>query len=372
MKNFFKLLLFSSFFTNCAPSSYYQLFETKSNSSDITKDLKYEDEICIISYDFWSDKGSSGFSIYNKSDKNIFIDKNKCFFIKNKIAYDYFRNRTFSYSESVGASNMATKAVTGINKYGYIQQNKIGAGISTSKGESVTYIEKEVVCIPPKTIKLFYEYSISNLPFRHCDIKKYPNKKDNSSVSFNYSDSPVKFGNIIVYSLDGNNTENFINNEFYISRITNYPSTTFKTSVNGINCDNPDSYTTNYVKVFNFKSKDKFYIKYSGTNSGWNTSILTEKKSSENKVAPKDNSFYKEYGEKPSLKVEDVKVGDVLYFNSNFSSSKIKCEVTQIISLEKFEVEYQDGVNGRKKKRKISSKYVLYLNNEGKYTYLKR
>ena len=268
-----KKILFVLSFVCVLPScitTFYQLHEIKAISDDISNELIYQDDNCEIFYDFWSDKGNSGFTLYNKSDKNLFVDKNSCFFIKNEISYDYFRNRTFSYSKSIGSSNNASKAVVGINNSGYIQQNKLNTGISSSTGKSVSYLEKNIECIPPKTQKSFYEYSISSKPFRLCDIKKFPvNSRSVTSANFNTYDSPVTFANVIVYKLEGNETQTIIKNEFYVDKITNYPSSMFKSSKKNVVCK-----SISYDDVYNYEAKGNYFIKYTSQKYSWDYSMI--------------------------------------------------------------------------------------------------
>ncbi|WMI70259.1 hypothetical protein [Mangrovimonas sp. YM274] len=173
--------------SSCAKTPFYQLYDVKPTNESITKSdmLFFEDENCKITYNLWSHGGNIGFNFYNKTDSKIYIKLNECNFILNGFAYDYFKNRTFTTSESNSASTSNTSigsvAVTGVNVYNNIQTNQIqsssSANLSSSVGYSVSTIEDSIICIPSKTTKRVSEYSINEALIRNCDLFKYPRKK---------------------------------------------------------------------------------------------------------------------------------------------------------------------------------------------------
>ena len=334
MKRLLVFVFAVALLTECAPTTFYQLIEVKGLSEN---SVEYKDENCIISYDFWSNYGTPGFTIYNSGDKNVYIDLSNSFFSNNDYAYDYFRNREFGFSKSTRASNNATKAVTGINYDGYIQQNKIGAGISESKGESVTFKEKEIICIPPKTKKYINEYPIIEKPFKFCEMRNFPsNGKQIKSLSFDSNNSPQIFGNIILYKVEDSNKKNVIENKFYVSKITNYPSKKFISNSPKSKCPDDLSVTT-YVKAYNFKASNKFFVKYSSSNISWidyssnisqtkemqtikNGNNQSEKEESETIL--KDTKLFEKVTTKP-------KIGEIVYFH-DFYKPNVKTEAVVI------------------------------------------
>src|SRR5690349_13929936 len=185
--NFFFLLLISvSLFTSCTPirQTYYQVYKTENTSKLIKKEslLIFEDDNCKISYDLWKKGGDIGFNFYNKTEKNIYLNLDECFFILNGVANNYFRNREFTYSTSSGAtssrSTKATKSVTGTNYLNLIQTNLVSAtnsiGLMTSAGFATTFHEERVICIPPKSSKDIQEYVVTQALYRDCELFKYP------------------------------------------------------------------------------------------------------------------------------------------------------------------------------------------------------
>lgn len=260
--------------TSCATTSFYQVYNVKPNQETIqkTENLFFEDENCKISYNLWANGGNIGFNIYNKTNENIYVNLNESNFVLNGFAYDYYKNRTFTTSESKSASDSKTStgsvAVIGINVYDNIQTNQVksssSANISSSVGYAVTVKEDSIICIPAKTTKRISEYSINNTLIRNCDLFKYPSRKTIKTKSYSIEQSPLIFSNIITYKAKGERIT--VKNEFYVSEITNYPATEFFEYKYDEYCGQKSKSKTKYYK---FYDTDKFYIKYSKGQDTW-------------------------------------------------------------------------------------------------------
>jgi hypothetical protein len=267
---FSTVLLLSS----CATTSFYQVYDVKPNQETITKteNLFFEDENCKISYNLWANGGNIGFDIYNKTDEKIYVNLKESNFILNGFAYDYYKNRTFTTSESKSASILNTStgsvAVTGINVYNNIQTNQVKSSSSANLGSSVGYAvsikEDSLICIPPKTTKRISEYSINNTLIRNCDLFKYPRTKEIKTKTYTAEKSPIVFSNRITYEINGNSK--LVENEFFVSEITNYPESEFFESKYVEYCGQKSSYSTKYYKFYDI---DKFYIKYNKGTDYW-------------------------------------------------------------------------------------------------------
>lgn len=269
-RNLILTMLFSIFLSSCLTTNYYQVYKTTPNEKLVMKDkaLVYEDENCRISYNLWDEGGNIGFIFHNKTDKNIYLNLDESFFVLNGISYDYYKNRilTNSISSAISSSKSATasKSETGINYRDLIQTNQITAinavGLSASSGYSVSFNEKKIICIPFHTSKIITEYKINQSLFRDCDLYKYPTKRLIKTINFTKSESPLVFSNRISYAVGI--TDKFLNleNEFYVSEITNYPE-------NEITETNKDEYckekSMTTSKRFKITSPDKFFVKYS-------------------------------------------------------------------------------------------------------------
>ena len=256
--------------TSCAPVTFYQVYKAKPTGkiSNNESSMSYEDDFCKISYNMWSDGGNIGFSFYNKTDKNIYLDLSESFFVLNGSAFDYYKNRIFTESSSSGSTitktATASKAVTGFNSYDLLQTNRIqlsnGVGVISSSGSSVSYSEEKVICIPSKTTKRIAEYRVNKSLYRDCDLFKYPTKKQINTKSFTKSESPFVFSNRLTYSVENSDDKVKIENEFYISEITNYPENEIIESKPDKFCEQELMSTSEYFKL---NAPDMFYIEYS-------------------------------------------------------------------------------------------------------------
>ena len=270
-------LLCVSFFTillvSCVAPAYYQVYKSTPSDQMIIKDnyLIYEDENCKILYNLWDDGGNIGFTFYNQTDNNIYLNLEESFFIINGIANNYYKNRIFSNTSSSGVSvnrnSSISKAVSGINYSNFIQTSKISTqnaiSVLNTVGHSVSFIEEKIIIIPPKTSKIVSEYLINETLYRDCDLYLYPKiKKNIKSKTFTKTESPLIFSNRIAYSIGKIDKLIICENEFYVSQITNFPSKEIIFSKYDEFCGKKSMTPSKY---FRDVSPDKFYIKYRET-----------------------------------------------------------------------------------------------------------
>jgi hypothetical protein len=278
IKKTFSLILITVVLSSCAPTaSFYQVYKTIPSENMQIKDnyLVYEDNNCIVSYNLWGAGGNMSFRIYNKTNLNIFLNLEESFFIHNGIANDYYKNRVFTHSKSSGntASRgaLASNSETGTNIFGFPQSNQISAsasvGVISSSQSSVSVTEAKRVVIPPKTSRIFTEYSINETLIRNCELFKYPTNRQIITKRYRNTDSPLVFSNRISYTIG--DTDNLIRfeNEFYVSEVTNYPE---REMIEGSFLEFCGQKST-IQRSYNFKnaSPDKFYIKYSKGQDNW-------------------------------------------------------------------------------------------------------
>lgn len=266
-KNFLYTISIVLIMSSCAKTSFYQVYNVKPNQETITKaeTLIFEDENCKISYDLWENGGDVGFDIYNKTEEKIYVNLNESHFILNGFAYDYYKNRTFTTSEgkSVSAAKTAdaSVAVTGINVRNKMQTNQLKslttANFSSSVGYAITTEEDSIIGIPAKSTKRISEYSINNTLIRNCDLLIYPSRRNGKTKAYSIKQSPIIFSNIITYAAKGK--EITVENEFYVSEITNYPATEFFEYKYDEYCGKKSD---SKIKYYKFYDTDKFYIQY--------------------------------------------------------------------------------------------------------------
>jgi hypothetical protein len=256
--------------SSCSSGLYYQVLKTKPDDGMVAKDnsLIYENEHCRISYNLWAEGGNVGFSFFNKSNQNIYLNLDQSFFILNGEAHNYYRNRIFTRSSSSAASisrqNSASRSVTGLNVFDMLQTNRIAqssqVGFYSSSERSVAFNEEKTVCIPPGSYKYFSEYLVSENVIRDCALLRKPGRKSINTKNFTRENSPLVFGNLISYCLGIAGQPNNVSNNFYVADVTNYPRSMVLGLKNEEYCGEKLMYPSTYLK---YDSPDAFYIRYS-------------------------------------------------------------------------------------------------------------
>jgi len=251
--------------TSCATPAFYQVCKTTPESNITMKDnlLVYEDNNCKVFYNLWGDGGSVGFQFYNKTEINIYLNLEECFFISNGVANNYFKNRVYTYSTNTGSTQSVAKSMTGINYLQLIQTNNASVNVMSSNGRSISSKEDNIICIPALTSKIIKEYSVTETPYRDCDLLRNPNKKQIKTLTFEKGNSPIVFSNRIEYKVGQTGAPIKFENRFFVSEITNYPKSEIIESKDDKYCGEVISTTNEKIEYFKNVSPDKFYIKYS-------------------------------------------------------------------------------------------------------------
>lgn len=249
-----KKILFILSVVLCSCSSikiFYQVYNVESDGL-IEKNgyLFYSNEDCDISYNFWERGGNAGFTIHNKTEHDLFFDLSKTFFVKNGVAYDYFKNREYIH---FGANSISSF-------YSPVRSEDNDISISSARGLTVSYKEKPVICVPAKASKSIAEYNIMSGLIKECNYENdYPQTK---SVPFNYTidNTPIMFSNRIAYSYDPEcKSLKYIENAFWVSEIVNYSADEAKEKKYIQSCEDPGK---TQIDVFKINSPSKFYNQY--------------------------------------------------------------------------------------------------------------
>ena len=199
--------------TSCAPKLYMQIVDVKSTSVPMVgNNYTYNDGKCKITYDFWDAYGNAGFTIENLTDELLYVNMAESFYTNNGIANDYFRNRTYSKSTPYSYRYYPTRntTATSLNKTVVVP------------GQTTSYAEKEVIVVPPHTVKKVAEYSIAADLLEDCAVKMYPKKKRPESKSYAEKDSPLQFSNYLTYKFGENGAPVHVTNDFYVAGFKNY------------------------------------------------------------------------------------------------------------------------------------------------------
>jgi len=247
------ILFMTLLLSSCAVTNYYQVYKTNSESGILKNDkIVFEDKNCSVSYDLWSEGGDIGFSIYNKTESDMTINLNKTFFVLNGVAYEYFQNRTFTKTQNSGTT------VSSYNYPYYWNYNVTKVAGTSSTSFSTSYIEKSILTIPSKTSINISEFQITNSRYVNCDLIKSPSNKNIKTLKFDNDNSPFVFYNLITYTTKSDTSR--LENKFYVSEITNYPSSEMFDKIDTSMCGR--ILNVPFV-IFKDAAPDKFYIQYS-------------------------------------------------------------------------------------------------------------
>lgn len=248
---------------------YYQVYDVKSDAlKQEDNSLVYENSDLKVMYNLWGVDGSVGFILQNKTDKDLFVDMDKTFFILNGQANDYFKNREYS-STTTDVATVGygfSQTYWGVNGYWptqYYVPTTASALTKLMKGQShgITTKEKQIVCIPAHAYKVISEYKVSPRFVKTCERSKDFPKRTVNVANYSESSSPVKFKNRIAYSFDSDcKNLQHIENSFYVSSVTNYSK---KAAVEKVR-EKTDCYSSQKQKRQYFKigGPDKFYRTY--------------------------------------------------------------------------------------------------------------
>ncbi len=242
IKKLILLLTASLFLSSCMTWKSYTFYQvckaTPVDASHITNTqtgMMYEDDNCAILYSFWAESGNAGFTILNKTDKVMFIDLMQTFFIRNGMTYDY-------YLPTAKPSDNSEKSF------------------------------RPIVAIPPLGCREFLQQNISDCLYVDCDLNRFPTTF--ASISFDDADSPLHFANYLTYNFGEGTKDIVIDNQFFISSITNYaqPSLVKYQKGEEIPCLNktddyikeytPEYYAKQYNEVCTINTSDCFYLRY--------------------------------------------------------------------------------------------------------------
>lgn len=256
---------------SCVTPFYYQVYDVQSEGLDSSDDMiLYSNDDCKIIYDFWSEAGDVSFFFMNNTNKDIYIDLSRSFFIRNGIAYDYFTDAEYtrSVTSMVGVSASLAKSYT---QFGYefpMWTPTVvtrGAQVTASGGagitNSITTKEAKFICIPANSAKRIVGFNISDYVYLDCGNKKL-NKPKRASKRIEYpkEKSPLVFRNRIIYYVGDSEDEVTVDNSFWVSGFTNHSRKDFFIKDYKVDCLNNTFKTT--IKIDKYKSAERFYNKY--------------------------------------------------------------------------------------------------------------
>ena len=270
---------------SCSAGTYYQVVDVKSsNLQKESNNYVYNDGVCKIFYNFWAEGGDAGFMIENISDEMIYVDLGNTFFIKNGVAFDYFKARSYGVGKSTQITKVKSNGISkglSVSATAYGKWRGVGVlngypgsisaqsmshasfltsnAISEGSSSNLSFAEKPIVAIPPHASKSFYEYEIMSDVIQDCSVRLKVKKKQPEGKTFDKLESPLGFENYITYRIGENEATKVITNKFYIGGFTNYLSKDVE------DYERTGCQKSVLIKMNKEAAPDRFYVKYNRT-----------------------------------------------------------------------------------------------------------
>lgn len=229
--------------TSCN-QQFYQIATLSSEQVTMNDNGHFMDthgDFCI-SYDFWSENGQVCFTIFNNSDKDIYLDLSQSYFIDNLQAHDYFKERTIiTNTSSALASNSGS----------YLKSKAV-----VSIGTQIETHEKKIVAIPAHAYKTFTEFKAGENQYRSCGFVLNPRPKENAVLFFDATNSPSVIENRLMLLIDQKETP--IVHKFHIKEYRNMRQQDALVESQSTSCDG----NKNTVKTNKYKANNRYFIQY--------------------------------------------------------------------------------------------------------------
>lgn len=211
-----RLLLLALIFAFSSCSTYVQILTFESDNVKIQPNNKfsYSDDIVSIEYKINSEGSLFDFNIENNTDTDVIVDISKSYFIYNGQVFDY-AGRSISTTLSISGS-------TG-SSYSFGLDNRYTTSTSSTVGVSITETQDigNQLNIPTGCYRSFSGFVIDRVIYYNYQMIYSVNDIDSYELKLSKENSPILIKNIIALIYNGE--KHSITNEFYVSKIGNYP-----------------------------------------------------------------------------------------------------------------------------------------------------
>lgn len=246
--------------------SYVQVIKTESELPVNNEGYYlFENDTLRIMYSFWYPNGLMSFSIYNKTNKPLYIDWKKSAYIDNSVKLDYWRDESIIEQNGV------------YGKYTTNNYNDFFFGNSSSKisnSERITFIpprsnffKSKFIILPSSGLQLN-----NNIEAKEEPLKNKPKRNTTIySQTFSKKESPLIFRNYLTFSFSEEFKEEFyVDNEFFIQKILEMNKNHFEYNKYDSTLIIPTKIwgEDNKALVFcDYKSQTSFYIRMTSSKS---------------------------------------------------------------------------------------------------------
>lgn len=209
------LLIMSLLIAGC---KYAQVLHIEPSGSEISEEnnfFTYENDSLKIVYSFWGERGNMTFFITNKFNKPLYIDWKKSSFIDDNQKFNYYEDRESSSAMAISkGGGSSTKWGYGVFSSAF--STIMAANGITVKEERITFLPPKSYVISPRSFRIWnvnYAIQIRQSESRRLGKKMFLTDVDNNTA--------LHFRNFITYSTSESFTrEQYIDNEFYVDRVT--------------------------------------------------------------------------------------------------------------------------------------------------------
>lgn len=205
-------------------SKYTQIFQTQPITPGITtgERLVYENDTIKITYSFWQKGGIMVFDVYNKIDVPLYIDWKKSSFVKNGRKLNYWSDETVTHRKSSRVGSVYSSndyySFLGISESIIITRSR------SVKPERITFLAPRSDLIKFSYFELYPfigQKLKEDAPTEFLKTGSASRPVSTKYKTFSLTTSPLQFRNFLTISTTEQfNTEVYIDNGFYVSRIT--------------------------------------------------------------------------------------------------------------------------------------------------------
>lgn len=175
----------------------FQVYEMQCVGTPNNTDAIFGNEDIQVCYDLRKEYGNSGFSIFNRTNKSVYINLDRTHSIINMEANTFYQGKSSTEQISV-------KSVTRTSNNSKVSQNILS---------EITTPQQKIVEIPSHSFKVFDGFYICESPYLEDGF----GLKKEGVISFKSDDTPVVLKNIISYTID--NETKTIENDFWVKSI---------------------------------------------------------------------------------------------------------------------------------------------------------
>lgn len=228
-----------------------------------------DSDTIMVRYSFWAEKGRISFVIFNKTNRQIFVDWKNSALIANDQKVDYWKDETTFHSASVqrqtGIDRSRTQASASFDWTWITSSVSNQWGASLNSGTLVR--NERITSVPPRSYIGVERFNIltthlTTAPFprevKEVSSSDHPKRPERIAIaSFDKQSSPIRFRNYLTFSFHEGMQDSFsIDDSFWLSSISDMSYKHYQGKYLGKDNDGYAIFEKPYKKRTRFYSKD--------------------------------------------------------------------------------------------------------------------